>query len=365
MKKADGPSDSGRKTNQGEVELTAEMVVRGMVFAPKDPRDYALGEGRVFVVGRRNDANGIWRDARNENLGTNLLGADRLLGCDPEVATRRDCEQYGIAPFVDAGAHGFARVRGGGVVDLRRSSAVIPLGAVVDLVGGRRATIGPGKANPEDVERFIGLDVRLARPEDVTRFTCRAKGVSGHTPDGGPVYSWCSLAYGEHPEHEDLATGAKWPASRSDPIHVDRAVSASVSTGLAAWKASIFPGATVEGAVEQTLARNEAALCRIEERLHALIDSIPANGGSLAVEMVMMDLLELRAILLGAAIDKRPEDPASVLGGLLRERFRVSTRAASSFFAETPEGWGRFSEFLREWVRRERERVPGPEGEGR
>lgn len=120
--------------------------------------------------------------------------------------------------------------------------------------------------------------------------------------------------------------------------------------------------ATVEGAVEQTLARNGAALGRIEERLQALIASIPANGGSLAVEMVTMDLLELRAILLGAEIDKRPEDPASVLGGLLRERFRVSTRAASSFFAETPEGWGRFSEFLREWVRRERERVPGPEG---
>lgn len=38
------------QTNQGEVELTAEMVCRGMVFAPKDPRDYAR-VGGPYVVG--------------------------------------------------------------------------------------------------------------------------------------------------------------------------------------------------------------------------------------------------------------------------------------------------------------------------
>ena len=65
------------KTNAGEVELTAEMVCRGMVFTAAD---YHLGGG-LFVVGRRDDANNVWRDAGDDGLGTNLLGAQRFLGC--------------------------------------------------------------------------------------------------------------------------------------------------------------------------------------------------------------------------------------------------------------------------------------------
>jgi hypothetical protein len=119
------------------------------------------------------------------------------------------------------------------------------------------------------------------------------------------------------------------------------------------------------GAVEQTLDRNEAALCRIDERIDGMIRWVAAYGGNLAVEMSSRGLLEVRAILLGAEPDKASGDPGSVLGGLLRERFRTSTAPAASFFAETPDGWAEFGEFLLEWVRRERERVPGPEGEGR
>lgn len=109
-------------TSAGVVELTGEMVCRGMVFAPKNPRDYALGETCVFVAGRRDDANDVWRDARDDSLGTNPLGADRLLGCDPAFASRADCELYGV--YGDAAAHGFAPLRDGGAVDLRKPKTV-------------------------------------------------------------------------------------------------------------------------------------------------------------------------------------------------------------------------------------------------
>lgn len=192
------------KTNQGDVELTAEMVCRGMVFAPKDPRDYCLGEGRVFVVGHRDDANGVWRDARDENLGTNVLGADRLLGCDPTIAARADCERYGV--HGDAGAHGFARLRNGGAVDVRRT---LPRGATYRTESGTRFLRKDGGGDgmlPDCI--FVGLAARHASPEDVRRLCC---GERWHEADG---IRTCTLAIGDHDEHEDIAHGVKWAAKQ-------------------------------------------------------------------------------------------------------------------------------------------------------
>ena len=207
------------QTNAGEVTLTAEMVCRGMVFAPKDPRDYVMGEGRVFVVGHRDEANGVWRDARDENLGTNVFGADRLLGCDPAIATRADCERYGV--HGDAAAHGFARLRDGGAVDLLREGE--PRGSMFRCPGGG-PPISPrcsmGRYEMVRQGQWIGLNAVEARPEDMRRLCCGdhqteeiLDGYTGRTATGNV----CSLAIGDHAEHEDLATGVKWSA-RPNPL---------------------------------------------------------------------------------------------------------------------------------------------------
>jgi hypothetical protein len=195
------------QTNQGEVELTAEMVCRGMVFAPKDPRDYALGEGRVFVVGSRDEAYDVfWRDARNGSLGTNALNADRLLGCDPTIASRADCERFGV--HGDAAAHGFARLRDGGALDLRRH---LPGGWVIQNASGTyNAGIQPWQL-PEGA-RFVGLAARLASQDDVRRLCC---GAEPAYEDLAPC-DGCTLAIGDHDTHEDLATGMKWSAKPQD-----------------------------------------------------------------------------------------------------------------------------------------------------
>jgi hypothetical protein len=194
------------QTNAGEVELTAEMVCRGMVFAPKDPSDYCLAEGRIFVVGRRDDANGVWRDARDENLGTNVIGAgaDGLLGCDPTVASRAACERFGV--HGDAAAHGFARLRDGGAVDLRRT---LPRGATYRTESGTRFLRKDGGGDgmlPDCI--FVGLAARHASPEDVRHMCC---GERWHEADG---IRTCTLAIGDHDEHEDIAHGVKWAAKQ-------------------------------------------------------------------------------------------------------------------------------------------------------
>lgn len=189
------------RTNTGIVELTAEMVTKGMVFAPKNPRDYIMGEGRVFVVGTRDVANGIWRDARNDSLGTNVLGADRLLGCDPAIATRADCERYGV--HGDAVAHGFAKLRDGGALDLRRKA---PVGSVCYDADGRRFIVYDGPIPPYAC--FLGLNSHV-RKEDVDRLCCGA--LKEDTTES--VRTRCTLAIGGHDMHEDLSTGVRWPAA--------------------------------------------------------------------------------------------------------------------------------------------------------
>lgn len=139
------------KTNAGEVELTAEMARRGMVLETS-------WWSAVVTVGV---------DGWTENHIAEDPAAC-LLGCDPAIAAREDCERYGIAPGIDAGAHGFARLRDGGAVDLRRD--VVP-GMCLHVLGVGRVMYSRA-ANLLPTDRFVGLDARHARPEDVERLCC-------------------------------------------------------------------------------------------------------------------------------------------------------------------------------------------------
>jgi hypothetical protein len=148
-----------------------------------------------------------------------------FLGCDPTIATRADCERYGV--HGDAAAHGFAKLRDGGAVDLAELNHVP--GMVFDSserMGGRFATIRDfgddnwtstsgtswhlWKAVRAKQVRFIGLDARYANQGDVDRLCC---GVWGEAVTGDQVRARCTLAIGGHDMHEDLSTGVRWHAA--------------------------------------------------------------------------------------------------------------------------------------------------------
>lgn len=185
------------KTNAGEVKLTSDMVRRGMVFC-------AVTGARVTYV---SDVNGAF--AREWADGYYVA----LLGCDPRIAAREDCERYGIAPGVDAGAHGFARLRDGGAVDLRRE---MPGGWAIQNADGTFNVGRQGWRLP-DGAKFIGLAAPLACPEDIERLCCGARLAAYE--DHLPAESRCTLAIGDHAEHEDLATGVRWPARETITLH--------------------------------------------------------------------------------------------------------------------------------------------------
>ena len=194
------------QTNVGDVELTAAMVVRGMVF-----QDPAASKPNIFDDNPsvyRNGAEGM-REVQEALAAGVRHGAIRFLGCDPTIATRADCERFGV--HGDAAAHGFARLRGGGAVDLRR---VPPTGTVYTINGGRRT-----KGNNAPLiaaGRFIGLDARYASRKDLKRLCCGAERTGDMVTNaitGEPIEvpaHRCTLAIGEHDEHEDLATGVRW-----------------------------------------------------------------------------------------------------------------------------------------------------------
>ena len=195
------------QTNQGECELTAEMVCRGMVF--QDPKI-----GPYALVGYDHYAQAWITETKGTRTEAEVAIAHVFLGCDPAIASRADCERFGV--YGDAGAHGFARLRGGGAVDLRREAP--PAGSVVVLSNGQRVTLRyKTEACFGGGQRFIGLRADVARPKDVERLCCGAPresrtsegalGLSRLTVDFGPR---CTLAIGPHDEHEDLATGARW-----------------------------------------------------------------------------------------------------------------------------------------------------------
>ena len=205
------------QTNAGEVELTAEMVRRGMVFEvggqyPTRATVHAPVSAWEATIGF------VEYDVRRMLARPDCA----FLGCDPTVAAREDCERFGIAPGIDVGAHGFARLRDGGAVDLRREG--LPMGAVVlDTEFNERGTPidcdGPWRTHPLEKERLVGLHAGYARPEDVERLCCGERDTADRQDERGAwqAATWrrCTLAIGDHTEHEDIATGTRWPAKES------------------------------------------------------------------------------------------------------------------------------------------------------
>lgn len=197
------------QTNTGEqVDLSQpENIRRGMVF--RDERD-----GHTFLCVEHYSVR-EWQDGEGGRADIGYYTAHcqwRLVGCDPEHATRADCERFGIAPGIDAAAHGFARTADGFAVDLRRETVS---GAVY-----RHGRITLGRDVESFGERFIGLDARHARPEDVERLRCGAPSGADGTPTINPTNgAWvqaqaprCSLAIQHDGDHEDIATGVRWAA---------------------------------------------------------------------------------------------------------------------------------------------------------
>lgn len=104
-------------TNAGEIELTAKMLRPGMVFSLDDEPWCAVSFDDYIEC---------WQSADKTWASAMGLVEFPFLGCDPSIATRDLCERFGIAPGIDAGAHGFARLRGGGAVDLQRPENLVP-----------------------------------------------------------------------------------------------------------------------------------------------------------------------------------------------------------------------------------------------
>jgi hypothetical protein len=197
------------QTNAGEVELTPDMVRPGMVFQAPGREPYTLHR-QIVEFGDWVGSDGMAEKTEY------LLDAEvrTFLGCDPAIAAREDVERYGVAPGIDAGAHGFARLRGGGAVDLRREA---PAASVYTLIDGHgpRYTTGASVSFTEKM-RFVGIDATYARAEDVERLCCGAEHAYrvGERAMGRDV---CTLAIGDHDTHEDLAMGTRWPARAAWP----------------------------------------------------------------------------------------------------------------------------------------------------
>lgn len=248
------------KSVHGPVDISKpENVVRGMVF------DHD-GEPRVAVV-----------DGCRESAGRSFLG------CHPIVAARGDCERFGLAPSVDAGAHGFARTREGFAVDTQRPES-LPPGTVGERENGTRwmSPVPTGLL----LSRFLGLDARYASVADVARLCC---GAVFHDDHGG-CGERCSLAIGNHAEHEDLSSGVKWAATNAPTragvtwtypdagavVGVDRAMVPTFAVLLREHDGVDRPSqwagvpAPMTGVRVVVIAENEAVARNVRRRLEAL-----------------------------------------------------------------------------------------------
>lgn len=207
------------KTNTGEqVDLSRPENVRAGMVLLHEPSGQRVTLIRPYeaACGVIASAPGAWecnpggvlfdpqRSARDRDF--------RFVGCDPAHATRADCERFGIAPGVDAGAHGFARTRDGFAVDLRRQA---PRGAVYTIATGTGSRWTLCKAQPfTERMHFVGLNQHEAPPEDVERLCCGEYGPD--QVDSANRTTWvprCTLAIGHDGDHEALASGVKWAAS--------------------------------------------------------------------------------------------------------------------------------------------------------
>ena len=195
------------RTNAGDVELTAEMVCRGMVLQSDHWIQNAARDG-VLTMSRADPARPECWEATVDESWCYPVNAQRFLGCDPAIASRADCERFGV--HGDAAAHGFARLRDGGALDLRH--VLMPVGAISQRRDEERIVLPltPGTERLLlDGERFVGLHAIYASPEDVRRLCCGAERLSNEQYDP----HLCTLAIGDHDEHEDIAHGVKWKTS--------------------------------------------------------------------------------------------------------------------------------------------------------
>lgn len=166
-----------------------------------------------------------------------------LVGCDPSVADRADCERFGLAPGVDAGYFGFARTRDGFAVDLRRVG--LPVGSIVLRASETERRVVMSEAPPKlwHLEAFIGLDSRHARPEDVERLCCGERETADRwDPETGTYQParWlcCTLAIAHDGDHENIAAGVKWKAE-SGPTWTLAA--AGYETTVRGYKVAVKP----------------------------------------------------------------------------------------------------------------------------
>lgn len=218
------------KTNAGEIELTAEMVCRGMVFRDPKTGPYTLDHYDPYVQ--------AWFDNAPSIVSVDVALAHDLLGCDPAIASRADCEHFGV--HGDAAAHGFARLRDGGAVDVRNrvvNGAVIITGAPT-FNGGAGERFVMNNCHARVGDRFVGLNADHASPEDVRRLCC---GERWHEADG---IRTCTLAIGDHDEHEDIAHGVKWSAGAERYLSNVARVDAAVKT-VSAFNANLRASAAL------------------------------------------------------------------------------------------------------------------------
>ena len=198
-------------TNTGPITLAPSDIENGMVF--RDPTDNDANTFRADPALYTDGIAGMQEVA--EALAADVAaGKVYFLGCDPRLTSRAGCERFGVSSTVDAAAHGFARLRDGGAVDLRVRGNV-PKGTIISHEYGSRVDfdelLGAKGAAHGANARFVGLNEDHARPEDVRRMCCGATG-NGFVFGSPGREVVCTLAIGEHDTHENLATGIKWSA---------------------------------------------------------------------------------------------------------------------------------------------------------
>ncbi len=243
------------KSATGDVDLSRpENIRRGMVFG--------LPDG-AFCVERYEPSVDAYRSTAGKMLAARALCDGlfvKFLGCDPAYATRVDCERFGIALSVDAGAHGFARTREGFAVDLRREA----LPGLVVLSGDKRRGLRR-EALLYDHERFVGLDMRHASAEDVERLCCgepasdtaAADNRARHPGFIPPPWPRCSLTIGDHAEHEDIAAGVTW-AAKVVPPDASKWTPAPSAQDIAAWRERAATLGTAESVQLRSMAQSAA-----------------------------------------------------------------------------------------------------------
>jgi len=184
------------KANTGEMVDFGqpENVRRGMVFASGSDEQYIAGRMVRDRAWARADTNGDCDRAD--------LTLWKLLGCDPAHAARADCERFGIAPGIDAAAHGFARTWDGFAVDLRRH-ATVGIGehdTREDIAREGRAMMCP-KHGPMVIGPRCGRCVGEEFRREVAELNTHLRRVAA------PICPECTFGFGKHARDCKAASG--------------------------------------------------------------------------------------------------------------------------------------------------------------